>query len=254
MNRIDKTFQLSDKILSIYFSAGYPKIGDTIPILEKLEESGVDIVEIGLPFSDPLADGPVIQKSSSIALENGMTTNKLFKQLDKVREKISIPLILMGYFNPIMQFGVEKFCQKCNEIGIDGIIIPDLPIETYKEFYQSIFRKHKLHNIFLITPQTSKERIHLIDNISKGFIYMVSSSSVTGIKKIFSDEQIKYFERIKKMKLKNPRLIGFGVSNSKTYNLACKNSRGCIIGSAFINFLENNDLKKINQFIANIRS
>ena len=234
MNRIDKTFQLSDKILSIYFSAGYPKIGDTIPILEKLEESGVDIVEIGLPFSDPLADGPVIQKSSSIALENGMTTNKLFKQLDKVREKISIPLVLMGYFNPIMQFGVEKFCQK--------------------EIYQSTFRKHKQHNIFLITPQTSKERIHLIDNISKGFIYMVSSSSVTGIKKIFSDEQIKYFERIKKMKLKNPRLIGFGVSNSKTYNLACKNSRGCIIGSAFIDFLENNDLKKINQFIANIRS
>ena len=254
MNRIDKAFEISDKILSIYFSAGYPKIQDTIPILEKLQESGVDMVEIGLPFSDPLADGPVIQKSSTIALKNGMTTGKLFEQLDKVREKIKIPLIIMGYFNPIMQFGIENFCKKCQQIGIDGLIIPDLPVEIYEKSYQPIFRKYSLYNIFLITPQTSKERIHLIDNISGGFIYMVSSASVTGAKKVFGDEQIKYFERIKKMKLKNPRLVGFGVSNSETYNAACKNSSGCIIGSAFINFLENNDLNKINQFVANMRS
>ncbi len=253
MNRIDKTFKKSKKILSIYFSAGYPRIGDTIPILKKLQESGVDMIEIGMPFSDPLADGPVIQKSSNIALKNGMTSMKLFKQLERAREEIKIPLIIMGYFNPIMQFGVEKFCEKCSQVGIDGLIIPDLPLEIYQKSYQSIFKKNGLYKIFLITPQTSGERINLIDSASNGFIYMVSSSSVTGTRERFEDEQINYFKRIKKMRLKNPTLVGFGVSNSETFKLACKNSNGAIIGSAFIKFLEQNDLNKINYFVSKIK-
>ncbi len=253
MNRIDKVFKTSKKILSIYFSAGYPKIGDTVIILKKLQESGVDMIEIGMPFSDPLADGPVIQKSSNIALKNGMTSMNLFKQLERARKEIKIPLIIMGYFNPIMQFGVEKFCEKCNEVGIDGLIIPDLPLEIYKKSYQTIFKKNDLYKIFLITPQTSKERINLIDNVSKGFIYMVSDASVTGTKKRFEDAQIKYFNRVKKMRLKNPTLVGFGVSNSETYKSACENSNGAIIGSAFIKFLEQNDLNKINLFVSKIR-
>ena len=253
MNRIDKTFKKSKKILSVYFSAGYPRIGDTIPILKKLQESGVDMIEIGLPFSDPLADGPVIQKSSTIALKNGMTSMKLFEQLEGVREEIEIPLIIMGYFNPIMQFGVEKFCEKCKQIGIDGLIIPDLPMEIYNRSYKSIFEKNDLYKIFLITPQTSIKRINLIDKISKGFIYMVSSASVTGTKRKFGDEQIKYFKRIKKMRLQNPTLVGFGVSNSETFKSTCENSKGAIIGSAFIKFLEQNHLKNINLFVSKIR-
>lgn len=253
MNRIDKAFKKSKNILSIYFSAGYPRIGDTIPIMKKLQESGVDMIEIGMPFSDPLADGPVIQKSSNIALKNGMTSMVLFKQLERAREEIKIPLIIMGYFNPIMQFGVEKFCEKCNQIGIDGLIIPDLPVEIYQKSYRSIFKKNGLYKIFLITPQTSRERINLIDKASNGFIYMVSTASVTGAKKRFGDEQIKYFNRVNKMKLKNPTVVGFGVSNFETFRLACENSSGAIIGSAFIKVLEQNDKNKISDFVSKIK-
>ena len=252
-NRIDEVFKNKKKILSIYFSAGHPNLEDTTSILKKLQSSGVDMIEIGLPFSDPLADGLVIQKSSSKALRNGMTTEKLFNQLEGVRKEINIPLIIMGYFNPIMQYGVEKFCEKCKLIGIDGLIIPDLPVSVYKDDYKELFDKHGLYNIFLITPQTSVERINYIDKASKGFIYMVSSSGVTGVKSNFNEVQTKYFKRIKSMNLNTPTIIGFGISNQETFNSASEYSSGAIIGSAFINFLETKGVVKINEFIKSIR-
>ena len=252
-NRIDEVFKNKKKILSIYFSAGHPNLEDTTSILKKLQSSGVDMIEIGLPFSDPLADGPVIQKSSSKALRNGMTTEKLFNQLEGVRKEINIPLIIMGYFNPIMQYGVEKFCEKCKLIGIDGLIIPDLPVSVYKDDYKELFDKHGLYNMFLITPQTSVERINYIDKASKGFIYMVSSSGVTGVKSNFNEVQTKYFKRIKSMNLNTPTIIGFGISNQETFNSASEYSSGAIIGSAFINFLETKGVVKINEFIKSIR-
>ncbi|MFQ3352290.1 MAG: tryptophan synthase alpha chain [Candidatus Marivariicella framensis] len=252
-NRIDEVFKNKKKILSIYFSAGHPNLEDTTSILKKLQSSGADMIEIGLPFSDPLADGPVIQKSSSKALRNGMTTEKLFNQLEGVRKEINIPLIIMGYFNPIMQYGVEKFCEKCKLIGIDGLIIPDLPVSVYKDDYKELFDKHGLYNMFLITPQTSVERINYIDKASKGFIYMVSSSGVTGVKSNFNEVQTKYFKRIKSMNLNTPTIIGFGISNQQTFNSASEYSSGAIIGSAFINFLETKGVVKINEFIKSIR-
>ena len=252
-NRIDEVFKNKNKILSIYFSAGHPNLEDTTIILKKLQSSGADMIEIGLPFSDPLADGPVIQKSSSKALRNGMTTEKLFNQLEGVRKEINIPLIIMGYFNPIMQYGVEKFCEKCKLIGIDGLIIPDLPVSVYKDDYKELFDKHGLYNMFLITPQTSVERINYIDKASKGFIYMVSSSGVTGVKGNFNEVQTKYFKRIKSMNLNTPTIIGFGISNQQTFNSASEYSSGAIIGSAFINFLETKGVVKINEFIKSIR-
>ena len=253
INRIDKVFKKEKKILSIYFSAGHPDLNDTLNILKKLQDSGVDIIEIGLPFSDPLADGPTIQKSSTKALNNGMTTETLFKQLDEVRNEINIPLIIMGYFNPIMQYGIENFCKRCMSIGIDGLIIPDLPVEVYNEKYKSLFSSYGLYNIFLITPQTSNSRIKVIDKASKGFIYMVSSSSVTGEKKAVNKVQTDYFKRIKAMDLKTPTIVGFGISNSTTFNSAVKYSDGAIIGSAFINFLNSKGVNKINEFIKSIR-
>ena len=252
-NRIDHVFKNKDKILSIYFSAGHPKLEDTKVILKNLQSSGVDMIEIGLPFSDPLADGPVIQKSSTKALVNGMTTEKLFNQLKGIRKEITIPLIIMGYFNPIMQYGVEKFCQKCKLIGIDGLIIPDLPVDVFKKNYKSLFDKYGLYNMFLITPQTSNERVRYIDSVSNGFIYMVSSASVTGAKTKINQNQIAYFERIKSMDLKNPTIVGFGISNNETFNSAIKSSNGAIIGSAFIKFLEDKGINKINDFIKDIR-
>ena len=253
MNRIDKKLQEEGKLLSIYFTAGYPNLNDTVDIILKLQESGVDMIEIGLPFSDPLADGPTIQDSSAHAIKNGMNTNILFDQLKGIREKVSIPLIIMGYFNPILQYGVEDFCKKCNEIGIDGLIIPDLPMDYYEENYKSIFKKYEIYNILLIAPQTSDERIKKIDSISDGFIYMVSSSSITGSKDSFSSEQLKYFERIEKMNLKTPRIIGFGVGNKETFEAAAKFSKGAIIGSAFIKNLDSGGIESIDKFIKSIR-
>ncbi|MEK9613393.1 MAG: tryptophan synthase subunit alpha, partial [Flavobacteriaceae bacterium] len=217
MNRIDQKFKENRKLLSIYFSAGYPELEDTVPILESLQAAEVDMVEIGLPFSDPLADGPTIQESSTQALKNGMTTEKLFDQLEGIREKIDIPLILMGYFNPMMQYGIEKFCKRCEQIGIDGLIIPDLPVDVYDQEYQTLFEQHGLYNMFLITPQTPEDRIRYIDRISRGFIYMVSSASVTGAKSNFGIIQDDYFKRISKMKLSTQTVVGFGISNSKTF-------------------------------------
>ncbi|WP_310992717.1 tryptophan synthase subunit alpha [Aequorivita marina] len=253
MNRIKERLKQNKKLLSIYFTAGYPEHEDTLSILQQLEKGGVDMVEIGLPFSDPLADGPTIQASSQVALENGMTTERLFEQLETVRETVSIPLIIMGYFNPILQFGVENFCRKCAEVGIDGLILPDLPLAEYEEHYAETFKKHGLINVFLITPQTSEERIHKIDAVSEGFIYMVSSASVTGSASGFGKEQEAYFKRIANMQLSTPLILGFGVKDSKTFLQATSHTNGAIIGSAFIKMLSKNGIDGISRFIAAIR-
>ncbi|MGY5851778.1 tryptophan synthase subunit alpha [Salegentibacter sp. F14] len=253
MNRINTTLGQNKKLLSIYFTAGYPKLNDTVSIIHDLEKSGVDFIEIGLPFSDPLADGPTIQKSSTIALKNGMTTKKLFQQLEGIREKVEIPLIIMGYFNPILQFGVEEFCKRCAAIGIDGLIIPDLPVEEYNDKYRKIFEKYNLSNIFLITPQTSENRIRFIDSVSDAFIYMVSTASVTGGTKGFTQETRDYFQRISSMKLRNPQIVGFGISDEQTFKEATEFSKGAIIGSAFIKHLSGSGKKDIAGFVKNVR-
>tara|TARA_R110001583_G_scaffold1331_4_gene10896 strand:- start:12481 stop:13242 length:762 start_codon:yes stop_codon:yes gene_type:complete len=253
MNRIQTKLQENKKLLSIYFTAGYPSLNDTVSIIQNLEKSGVDMIEIGLPFSDPLADGPTIQASSTKALKNGMTTEVLFNQIKDIRKTVSIPLIIMGYFNPILQYGVEAFCKKCQEIGVDGLIIPDLPVDVYHDKYKAIFEKYGLINVFLITPQTSTERIKFIDSISNGFIYMVSSASVTGSQSVFGDNQKHYFERISNMDLKNPQIIGFGINNNDTFNQATQYSKGAIIGSAFIKFLTDNSVTEIHDFVKAIR-
>ena len=253
MNRINQIFKRKENLLSIYFTAGFPKIDDTVKIIKELDKSQVDIIEIGLPFSDPLADGPTIQKSSEKALSNGMTTNLLFDQLKDLRKISDIPVVIMGYFNPILQYGIEKFCSNCKDVGIDGLIIPDLPADIYKKNYKIIFEKYKLNMMFLITPQTSNQRIKLIDDLSKGFIYMVSSYSVTGAKASFDKYQIEYFKRIKKLNLSNPLLIGFGISNKKTFQTACQNSNGAIIGSAYIKYIENHGVSKTRDFIKLIK-
>jgi tryptophan synthase alpha chain len=253
MNRINQKIQENKKLLSIYFTAGFPHLNDTVEILEELEKSGVDMVEIGLPFSDPLADGPTIQQSSTQALENGMTTEVLFNQLKDIRKTVSIPLLIMGYFNPILQYGVEKFCQKSAEIGIDGLIIPDLPMDVYVENYKEIFERYNLVNVFLITPQTSEERIRTIDEISNGFIYMVSSASVTGAKNEFGEAQKNYFQRIQSMNLKTPQIVGFGISNFQTFEAATQFAKGAIIGSAFVKHINENGTKEIPKFISSLR-
>ncbi len=253
MNRINQKLREDKKLLSIYFTAGYPMLNDTATILEKLEESGVDMVEIGLPFSDPLADGPTIQESSTIALKNGMTTIKLFEQLKDIRKKVSIPLVIMGYFNPMMQYGVEAFCQKCEEIGIDGLIIPDLPVAEYDEHYRAIFEKHGLINVFLITPQTGEDRIRFIDSVSNGFIYMVSSASVTGSTSGFGNTQEDYFKRIASMNLKSPQIVGFGINNAETFTQATTTAKGAIIGSAFIKMITKDGISGIENFVQGIR-
>lgn len=252
MNRINKALQSNKKLLSIYFSAGYPNFNDTSTIIQNLEQSGVDMIEIGLPFSDPLADGPTIQDSSTKALKNGMTTQLLFDQLKNIRQTVSIPLIIMGYFNPMLQYGVEAFCKTCQDIGIDGLIIPDLPVEVYNEHYKATFEKYGLINVFLITPQTSVERIQFIDSISNGFIYMVSSASVTGSKSGFGDEQTAYFKRIADMNLKNPQIVGFGISNNETFTQATQYAKGAIIGSAFIKHLTSTGANNSSQFVKSI--
>lgn len=235
MNRIHYLFNTNqERVLSIYFTAGFPKLEDTLPIMEAIQAGGADIIEIGVPYSDPIADGPTIQDSNLIALENGMSLKKLFDQLKGFRAKIHLPVVLMGYLNPIMQYGMEAFCKKCKEVGIDGLILPDLPMQQYLDEFQELFEEYGLVNTFLISPQTSEKRIREIDQNSNGFIYMVSSHSITGAKSGITGEQIAYFERVKAMNLKNPRLIGFGISDSETFTTASNYSNGAIIGSAFI--------------------
>jgi tryptophan synthase alpha chain len=253
MNRIVSKLKENKKILSLYFTAGYPNLDDTLPTLKQMEAAGVDLVEIGLPFSDPLADGPTIQNSSTQALNNGMTTQKLFEQLTGVREHIKMPLIIMGYFNPVLQYGVDAFCAQCAQIGIDGLILPDLPLEEYQKHYQPIFEKYGLANIFLITPQTSDARIRQIDAASNAFIYMVSTASVTGSKSGFGPEQTAYFKRVSDMQLKNPLIVGFGIKDQETFNTATEHTQGAIIGSACIKHLTENGPKGIDTFVKSVR-
>ena len=255
MNRIDYLFQTKkERILSIYVTAGFPNLEDTLPVMEAIQASGADIIEIGLPYSDPIADGPTIQESNTIALENGMSIRKLFSQLLGFRAKIHLPVVLMGYLNPIIQYGVEEFCKKCKEVGVDGLILPDLPLQQYVEEYQEIFEKYGLFNTFLISPQTSEKRIREIDQHSSGFIYMVSSHAITGGKSAISPEQLAYFERVEAMNLIHPRLIGFGISDAVSFQMASRYSQGAIIGSAFIKQIKDStDLNQdINTYIQGI--
>jgi tryptophan synthase alpha chain len=256
MNRIQRLFKNKSRdILNIYFTAGYPQLDDTESIILNLEKSGADLIEIGMPYSDPLADGPTIQESGTAALKNGMNLPLLFEQIERVRKKTEIPLIMMGYFNQVMQYGEEKFVKKCVEVGVDGVILPDLPTFEYESYYQKMFEEAGLNISFLITPQTSEERIQKVDELTRGFIYMVSNAAITGAKSGISDKQIEYFERIQKLNLKNPRLIGFGISNNETFSTACQYANGAIIGSAFIRALGNSkDLENtISEFVGMVR-
>jgi tryptophan synthase alpha chain len=238
-NRLDQLFEKKrERVLNIYFTAGFPHLEDTGTIIETLQEAGADIIEIGMPYSDPVADGPTIQKSNDIALENGMSIRKLFEQIKDIRNTVSIPLVMMGYINPILQYGIDRFCKQCKETGIDGLIVPDLPLWEYENIYKKSFEENGIYNIFLITPQTSIERIKSFDRISKGFIYAVSSASITGAKSTIGTEQEEYFKKLQSLKLKNPFLIGFGISDNFTFNKACDYANGAIIGSAFIKVLE----------------
>lgn len=244
MNRIEKLFkEKKANVLSIFYTAGFPELDDTVVIAKALEQSGADIIEIGIPFSDPVADGPTIQASNKTALDNGMTVVKLLEQIRLIRKEANIPIILMGYLNPVMQYGIEKFVKDAADAGVDGLILPDLPLFEYEERFKKLFEDHNLTNTFLISPTTSEERIRKIDAVSKGFVYAVSASSTTGAKTNFSTEQLDYFSRIQKMKLKNPFLIGFGISDHDAFKTACQYSQGAIVGSAFINLLkDSNDI------------
>lgn len=251
MNRIKQLFEAKQKnILSIYFTAGFPNLNDTVDVIKELEANNIDLIEIGIPFSDPMADGPTIQASGTVALRNGMTLSKLFDQLKDIRKEVSIPLILMGYLNPIMRYGFENFCKKCQEVGVDGAIIPDLPFDDYLKEYKPVADKYNIKVVMLITPETSDERIRLIDEHTDGFIYMVSSAATTGAQKSFDDSKQAYFKRINGMNLKNPRLIGFGISNKATLEAAQANASGAIIGSKFITLLQ--DSSNIKEAVSDL--
>ena len=236
-NRLDSLFQSKQKILSIYFTAGYPRFADTVPLCKCLQKAGVDLIELGFPFSDPLADGPIIQRSSEAALKNGMSLEALFKQLENVRQEISLPLILMGYLNPFIQFGPARFCEKCRQHGIDGVIIPDLPVPEFLEHYRQVFHANNLHFILMVTPQTAPERIRFIDSHSTSFIYAVSSSAVTGGKLQIDQTREDYFRQLRDLTLTHPVLVGFGISSRSSFKKASTYLRGAIIGSAFIEAL-----------------
>lgn len=244
-NRIEELFKRKQhNILNVYCTAGYPKLDSTIEVMQALQANGADLIELGMPYSDPLADGPVIQQSSAVAIENGMTISKLFEQLNNLRNPHSplgvgsTPVILMGYMNPVLQYGFEKFCSKAAEVGIDGLILPDLPMYEYETEYAEIIKRYNLDLVFLVTPETKEDRLRRIDALSTGFIYAVSSSSTTGSNKDINDQQ-SYFQKLRDMKLKNPVLVGFGIKDKQTFEAACKFTNGAIIGSAFIKALSN---------------
>lgn len=238
MNRINKLFSASPKgLLSVYFCAGSPKLDGTAQTIRSLQANGVDMIEIGIPFSDPMADGPVIQTAATEALKNGMSLKLLFEQLRDIRKDVHIPLILMGYLNPIYRYGFERFCQSCSDCGIDGMIVPDLPFSDYISEYKPIADKYDLRMIMLITPETSEERIREIDAATDGFIYMVSSASTTGAQKDFNAAKQAYFSKVEALGLKNPRMVGFGISNRQTFDAACAHASGGIVGSRFITLL-----------------
>ncbi|MVM29855.1 tryptophan synthase subunit alpha [Spirosoma sp. HMF4905] len=261
-NRITDLFtRKSERLLNVYFTAGFPALNDTVSILRGLQAAGVDIVEIGMPYSDPVADGETIQQSNEKALENGMSLKTLFAQLADCRkgtdgDPVTVPILLMGYINPVLQYGVEKFCQKCQEVGVDGVILPDLPLDLFLDDYAPIFNEYGILNVNLITPQTSEARIRHIDKESDGFIYMVSSASITGSVKGVSDTMQAYFERIAAMNLRNPRLIGFGINNHETFDTASNYANGAIVGSAFIRHLseKGTSAESIQAFVQTIRA
>jgi tryptophan synthase alpha chain len=256
-NRITEFFATKrENILSVFFTAGFPKLTDTITIAQELEKAGVEMIEIGIPFSDPIADGPTIQASNKVALENGMTVKLLLEQVRTIRETVKLPIILMGYLNPVFQYGVEKFVKQAKLAGADGLILPDLPLAEYEDSYKAILEEQQMSFSFLISPTTSEERIRKIDKLTNGFVYAVSSSSTTGTKNGFTEEQTNYFQKLKSLSLSNPFLIGFGVSNRETFSSVCKYASGAIIGSAFINILANssdmeNDIQGFVQSIKN---
>ena len=250
MNSIQELFQEKDKnLLSIYFTCGYPKLDDTTSVILALEESGVDFIEVGLPYSDPLADGPTIQESSHKALENGINLDLIFEQLKTIKGINKTPLVAMGYLNQLLKYGEDKFCEACVACGIDTVILPDLPMVEFENHYQQLFEKYGITNVFLITPHTSEDRIRRIDAYSKAFIYVVASASITGAKGEISNSQIEYFERIKGMNLKSKLVIGFGISDKATFDTACRYSNGAIVGSAFIKHIGDTGVEKINDFI-----
>ena len=251
MSRIDQLFKKkSNRILNVYCTAGYPELNSTLEVIKALQNNGTDLIELGMPYSDPLADGPVIQASSTKALQNGMTISKLFEQLKDLRKEIQLPVVLMGYLNPLLQYGFEKFCSKAAEVGLDGLIIPDIPIYEYENEYSEIVKKYGLDFIFLVTPETSEERIKRLDSLSSGFLYAVSSSSITGSDKDFSAVE-NYLQKLKKMNLKNPVLVGFGIKDKATFATACKYANGAIIGTAYIRALDSgNDVEqKTREFL-----
>jgi tryptophan synthase alpha chain len=255
-NRITSLFESKKKnILSVFYTAGFPKLTDTVLIASELEKAGADIIEIGIPFSDPVADGPTIQQSNKVALENGMNLRLLLDQVKEIRKTVKIPIILMGYLNPVMQYGVEKFVKDAAKAGVDGLILPDMPVYEFEEVYKDVFRANNMGNTFLISPTTSEDRIKRIDAITEGFIYAVSASSTTGAKKDFSNEQVDYFTRLSAMKLKNPILIGFGISDNATFSKASSFGSGAIVGSAFINLLNaSKDFPAdINSFVKSLK-
>lgn len=245
MSRIESLFsRKKERVLNVYCTAGFPTLESTIPVMISLQANGADLIELGMPYSDPLADGPVIQASSAIALQNGMTISKLFEQLKEFRTQVQVPVILMGYLNPLLQYGFERFCAKAAEVGIDGLIIPDIPMFEYEKEYASVVKTYGLDFIFLVTPETSEERIKKLDELSSGFLYAVSSSSITGSDKDFTPVE-NYLKRLHSMKLKNPVLVGFGIKDQRTFDGACKYANGAIIGSAYIKAIENsNDIGK----------
>lgn len=256
MNRLKQLFDTKkENLLSIYYTAGYPNLDSTVAIAEKLQEVGVDFLEIGFPYSDPVADGPVIQNSSQIALNNGMTVNVLFEQLKDLRKTVNIPILLMGYVNPMIQYGVKEFCAKAKEVGVDGVIVPDLPMYEYEDLYKDDFINNGLSNIFLVTPQTSEERIRKIDELSNGFIYLLSSSSTTGSDLNVSEDIGAYYNRVKSMNLKNPLIIGFGISDKTSFDRASSYVNGAIVGSAFVKTIDNKEdyLLHIPEFIKGIK-
>ncbi len=243
----------SSNVLSIYFTSGFPELDDTTKVIDELSKSDVDFIEVGLPYSDPLADGPTIQDSSQKALQNGINLDVVFNQLMQIKESNTTPLVLMGYLNQLLKYGEEKFCQKVIDSGIDTVILPDLPMVEYENHYKALFDSYGINNVFLITPNTKEERIRKIDSYTQSFIYMVASSSITGAKGEISQQQINYFERIKSMKLKSKLIIGFGISDHQTFSKACEYGNGAIIGSAFIKFLEKNGISKTSHFVKTIK-
>lgn len=255
-NRIIELFQTKKQnLLSVFYTAGFPNLNDTVAIAIALEKAGADIIEIGVPFSDPIADGPVIQESNNIALQNGMTVKLLLEQVAEIRKTVKLPIVLMGYLNPIMQFGVKAFCEAASKAGVDGLILPDMPMIEFENSYRTMFEANNLCNTFLISPTTSEERIRKIDDATNGFIYAVSSSSTTGAKNDFTTDQMDYFKKLSQLNLKNPFLIGFGISNHETFSTACQYGAGAIVGSAFISLLKSNpDISLcVSRFVQNVK-